>query len=195
MLDSMPTGLKRYYGGQDMHYITCSCYRRDAWLGVPSRRTLFLKILEEVRRAYDFVVAGYVVMPEHIHLLVSEPEKGNLSLVMQVLKQRVARSVLSELRLGRVPTLSQRARKDGAPRRISPEHFWQARFYDFNVWSAAKHVEKLRYIHRNPVRRGLVLEPEQWEWSSFRTYAYGEPGLVVVNAPGSARLRVRGATA
>jgi putative transposase len=195
----MPTGLKRYYGGQDMHYITCSCYRRQAWLGVPSRRTLFLQILEEVRRAYGFVVAGYVVMPEHIHLLVSEPEKGTLSLVMQVLKQRVARRVLSELRLGRVPTLSQRTRKDGAPRLTpasdSAEHFWQARFYDFNVWSARKHVEKLRYIHRNPVRRGLALEPDQWEWSSFRVYAYGEPGLVLVNAPGSARLRVRKATA
>jgi REP element-mobilizing transposase RayT len=114
----MPTGLKRYYGGQDMHYITCSCYRRQAWLGVPSRRTLFLQILEEVRRAYDFVVAGYVVMPEHIHLLVSEPEKGSLSLVMQVLKQRVARRVLRELRLGKVPTLSQRTRKDGAPARV-----------------------------------------------------------------------------
>jgi putative transposase len=187
-----------------MHYITCSCYRREAWLGIPSRRTLFLNILEEVRRGYDFVVAGYVVMPEHIHLLVSEPEKGNLSLVMQVMKQRVARRVLSELRRGTrdgVPTLSQRTRKDGAPTRkdrdpgSEAEHFWQARFYDFNVWSAAKHVEKLRYTHRNPVRRGLMLEPEQWEWSRFRAYAYGEPGLVLVNAPGSARLRVRKATA
>jgi putative transposase len=118
---------------------------------------------------------GYVVMPEHIHLLVSEPEKDDLSRVMQVLKQRVARKVLGELRRGApraVPTLSQRTRKDGAPSGDSAEHFWQARFYDFNVWSAVKHIEKLRYIHRNPVRRGLVLEPEQWVWSSYRAYAY-----------------------
>jgi putative transposase len=101
----MPTGLKRYYGGPDLHFITCSCYQRRLWLGTPARRTLFLNILEPVRRAYDFSVLGYVVMPEHIHLLLREAEKGNLSRVMQVLKQRVARRVLTAL-----PTLSQKAR-------------------------------------------------------------------------------------
>lgn len=56
------------------------------------------------------------------------------------------------------------------------EHAWQKRFYDLNVWSERKHVGKLRYMHRNPVKRGLVAEPEQWAWSSFRAYAYGEKG-------------------
>ncbi len=45
---------------------------------------------------------------------------------------------------------------------------WQARFYDFNACTERKRVEKLRYMHNNPVKRGLVLEPEQWRWSSFR---------------------------
>ena len=53
--------------------------------------------------------------------------------------------------------------------------FWKARFYDFNVWTEHKRVEKLRYIHRNPVKRGLV-SPEHWPWSSFRWYCYGEAG-------------------
>ena len=61
------------------------------------------------------------------------------------------------------------------------EHVWQKRFYDFNVWNEAKRVEKLRYIHRNPVNRGLVAKPEQWAWSSFRAYAYREKGPVRVN--------------
>jgi len=68
---------------------------------------------------------------------------------------------------------------------------WQARFYDFNVWSAHKRVEKLRYIHRNPVKRGLVLEPEQWAWSSYRYYAYGEVGPVLVNEQKRAELKIR----
>jgi len=72
-----------------------------------------------------------------------------------------------------VPTLSQRTRKDGAP------GTW--RFYDFNVWSAHKHREKLRYIHRNPVKRGLVETPDQWRWSSCRAYAFREIGPIVVN--------------
>jgi len=54
------------------------------------------------------------------------------------------------------------------------EHVWQHRFYDFNVWSQRKRIEKLRYMHRNPVRRGLGQEPEQWRWSSYRSYAYGK---------------------
>jgi len=49
------------------------------------------------------------------------------------------------------------------------------------VWSARKRIEKLRYMHRNPVKRGLVLEAEQWEWSSFRSYAYQEVGRVRVD--------------
>src|SRR5271167_4100330 len=59
--------------------------------------------------------------------------------------------------------------------------FWQSRFYDFNLWGQQKEVEKLKYIHRNPVVRGLVASPEDWRWSSYRSYAYGEPGLVRIN--------------
>ena len=68
---------------------------------------------------------------------------------------------------------------------------WQPRFYDFVVFSDKKRVEKLRYMDRNPVKRGLVLEPQQWAWSSFRDDAYGEPGPVVVNEPHRAELKVR----
>ena len=62
-----------------------------------------------------------------------------------------------------------------------PNRFWQARFYDFNVWTEHKRIEKLRYIHRNPVARGLVAAPEQWRWSSFRWYLRGEVGPVKIN--------------
>src|SRR5580704_4023318 len=75
----MPRSLKRYYGSGDLHYITCSCYERKRWLGTDQQRDLFLKILEEVRNEHRFVVLGYVVMPEHFHLLMSEPQVGNPS--------------------------------------------------------------------------------------------------------------------
>ncbi|MGA3212886.1 MAG: hypothetical protein ABSD20_16390, partial [Terriglobales bacterium] len=60
-------------------------------------------------------------------------------------------------------------------------HFWQPRSYDFNVWSFKKYVEKLRYMHRNPVARGLVQRPEHWRWSSYRFFAYGELGAVKID--------------
>ncbi len=72
----MPKGLKRYYGQDHLHYLTCTCYHREPWLATAGRRDLFVKILEEMRQRYRFVVVGYVVMPEHIHLLLSEPEQG-----------------------------------------------------------------------------------------------------------------------
>ena len=61
------------------------------------------------------------------------------------------------------------------------EKFWQRRFYDFNVFSDAKIAEKLQYVHHNPVKRGLVERPELWAWSSFRVYAFGEHGRVMMD--------------
>lgn len=114
-------------------------------------------------------------MPEHVHLLVTEPEMGSPSLVMQVLKQRTARALLPK-RNRKHPR--QRHLFADEPRRRA---FWQARFYDFNVWTTKKRVEKLRYMHRNPVKRGLAESPEQWRWSSYRFYLLEEPGKVRVN--------------
>jgi putative transposase len=156
----MPTRLHRFYGAKHLHFLTCSCYHRLPILGTAPARGLFLKILEETRRKYQFVVAAYVAMPEHFHLLISEPEFANPSVVMKVLKQRFARHVA----------------KEGDESRI-----WQKRFYDFNVWSEKKRLQKVRYIHNNPVRRGLVTEPDQWQWSSYRSYAYREVGAVRIN--------------
>jgi len=148
---------------------------RRQLLATPRRRDAFLRVLEQVRQKYDFTVVGYVVMPEHFHLLISEPAQGDPSVVVKVLKQRVARRLLPRKRA------SPQADLWAAPE--SPRHLWQRRFYDFNVWSRKKEVEKLRYMHRNPVKRGLVKSPQLWRWSSFRAYAYGERGLVQINAP------------
>jgi REP element-mobilizing transposase RayT len=121
----MPWGLHRCYRTGHLHFITFSCYHRRPLLGTARRRNLFLEIFEQVRVRYSFVVIGYVVMPEHVHLLISEPERGTQSTVMQVLKQRFARRVLAELRRRRRPqqgTLWEEALEVG--------HVWQARFYD-----------------------------------------------------------------
>lgn len=173
----MSQGLRRYYGADDLHFITCSCYRRRRLLGSGRRRDLFLSILEQVRRRYGFVVVGYVVIPEHVHLLISKPEKGTPSTVMQVVKQRFARGVLGRLR--RASRTGQLSLWDKEA--VEAGHVWQRRFYDFNVWSERKRMEKLRYMHGNPVEHGLVSAPEQWPWSSYRQYAYGEAGRVKIN--------------
>ena len=171
---SVRHNLHRYYGAGHLHFITWSCYRRQPLLGTARRRDLFLKVFEEVRRRYAFVVIGYVVMPEHVHLLISEPQEKNPSTVVQALKLGFALRVLAEQRRRRNPL--QIPLFEAVPQPI-----WQKRFYDFNVWSERKRIEKLRYMHRNPVQRGLVASPELWRWSSFRAYYLGEAGPVAVN--------------
>ena len=163
----MPWALKRFQEARCLHFITFSCHNREPLLGMPESRDSFEITFEQVRQWYGFCVRGYVVMPEHVHLLISEPERKKLSTALQMLKQNVAR----ELRL-----------PEGNP-------FWLERYYDFNVWSETKRVQKLRYIHRNPVRRGLVEKPEDWKWSSFLHYATGVEGIVEIESEWTVRKR------
>jgi putative transposase len=114
-------------------------------------------------------------MPEHIHVLISEPEVGNPSTAMQVWKQRTARALLPKVKR---PDPRQ-GKLFGEPPVRRP--FWQARFYDFNVRTDKKRTEKLRYMHQNPVERGLVEAPEDWRWNSYRFYFLDEAGPVRVN--------------
>lgn len=155
----MTKGLKRYYGQNHLHFVTFSCCKRLPLLSAPESRDVFVKILADVRERYKFALVGYVVMPEHVHLLMSEPKVGTPSTVLQVLKERVSR------RLGH----------GSSPR------LWQSRFYDFNVWSHKKKIEKLLYTHMNPVKRGLVAHPGQWPWSSFGFYQDGSNGLIRID--------------
>ena len=158
----MRHNLKRYYGAGDLHFITCSCYRLQPLLGTARGRDLLLTVLERVRKRYEFVVVGYVVMPEHIHLLISGPQKKNPSTVMQGSQTQLCAAGPGA---GETPSqpVSQASLFDHGL-----QHVWQKRFYDFNVWTEHKRIEKLRYMHRNPVKRGLVASPELWRWSSFR---------------------------
>ena len=174
----MPKGLRRRYGLSHLHFITCSCYRRLPLFASASAKNLFVKILGEVRDRYGFALAGYVVMPNHIHLLISEPAKGTPSTVMQFLKQRVSR------RFRRKPRKKVSSQQLRLPFRHAHDflpQFWQPRFYDFNAWSPTKLVEKLQYMHMNPLKRKLVEHPRDWPWSSFSFYAKKESGLVRID--------------
>jgi len=177
----MPWGLKRYYGTGGLHFITSSCHRRQPLLDSPARRDLFLTVFEQMCVRYRFAVIGYVVMPDHVHMLISEPEVGNPSTVVQAVKLGFTRRLSAfdgrrpHPSTGSGQAFSQSAREMGHPaqemgRPPARNHFWQRRFYDFNLWSQRKEIEKLKYMHRNPVTRGLVDTPDQWRWSSYRSY-------------------------
>jgi REP-associated tyrosine transposase len=160
--------LKRFQQSGHSHFVTFSCYRRRVLFTTGAARHTFESALERVRRNFRLCVYGYVVMPEHVHLLVGEPERGMLGDALKSLKQGVSRRLIGEA-----------------------GHFWQKRYYDFNIRTYRQFVEKLRYLHRNPVKRGLCARPEDWEWSSFRQHATGCEGRVQIECEWTARRRER----
>jgi len=173
----MPKGLKRYYGRGHLHFLTFSCYRRLPLLKMVRARRLFVRELARARAEYGFLLVGYVVMLEHVHLLISEPKRGTPSTVLQMLKQRVSQ----KMRRKRRNTSEKQLRLAFPEQAETPRSFWQARFYDFNVYTNRKKREKLDYMHRNPVTRGLVRHPKDWPWSSWSFYTKGEPGLIAID--------------
>lgn len=161
----MPEGLKRLHHSRQSHFLTFSCYHRLPLLAQVQMQDAFLLALEHMRQRFRMRVYGYVVMPEHVHLLLSEPGGGLLPRAVQMLKTEV----------------SGRARREG--KRVAGEMpFWQARYFDHNVRNYAGFFTQLQYIHRNPVKRGLCATPEDWPWSSFRAWALGEAGIVEVES-------------
>lgn len=144
-------------------------YRQKESLYTRGARDLFVAELGRVRMEFGFVLVGYVVMPNHVHILIGEPGRGTTSTVLQMLKQRTSRKM-------------RKLEAAALDRRLVP--LWQSRFYDFNVYSRWKVEEKLRYMHANPVTRGLVGNPRDWIWSSWSFYEKGEVGLIEIDGWG-----------
>jgi putative transposase len=155
----MPSGLKRYQTAGHDHLITFTCYHRFPYLNDDHARTVFEHTLEAIRQRHNFYLYGYVLMPNHVHLLLSEPKRQLLSDTLRTLKTQTSRQLKG-----------------------ARTQFWQTRYYDRNIITPTEFVEKLRYIHRNPVKEALVENPEDWPWSSFRHWQTGERGHLEIES-------------
>ena len=162
----MPHGLKRFQRAEALHFVTFSCFHRLPLLEAPGAKQTVEAILEQTRARHQARLYAYVLMPEHVHLLINEPPSILLSQFLKALKQ----------------TASRKLRGDR-------EQFWQPRYFDANVRGEAARSEVIRYIHRNPVKRGLVRSPGEYRWSSFNHYATGVRSVVEIESEWTARLR------
>ena len=185
----MTRGLVRWQRDGDLHFVTFSCFERLPYLRTATARDCFVATLERFRVRDDFDVVGYVVMPEHVHLLVSEPANCLLAESLHATKLSVAKTMRQRPELWwRGTHLSRKERGEGGAQVAlvrtgeSPSHFWTRRYYDANLCGHDAMVECLRYIHRNPVKRGLVAEPEAWRWASYRHYYLREDGPVLLDS-------------
>lgn len=155
----MPWELKRFQKAEALHFITFSCFQRLPLLEAAVAMETVEGVLEQTRARHQARICAYVLMPEHVHLLVNEPPQIPLDQFLKAVKQMTSRKL--------------RGRR---------EKFWQDRYYDSNIHGEKARSEVIRYIHRNPVKRGLVEKPEDWAWSSYRHYAAGTPGAVEIES-------------
>ena len=162
----MPSGLKRFQKAESLHFITFSCFHRLPLLEAAGARETVEAVLEARRARHQARVYAYVLMPEHIHLLINEPPRILLAQFLKAVKQMTSRKLRGER-----------------------EKFWQDRYYDGNVRGEKERSEVIRYIHRNPVKRKLVEKPEDWPWSSFRHYATGVKGTIEIESQWTVFLR------
>ena len=144
----MPHGLKRFQQSAQSHFVTFTCYHRREGFHSAEIYDLFVEVLERMRCRFALCLYGYVVMPEHVHLLLSEPPHELLADAIHYLKLSFAK-------------------------RLGEGVFWQKRYYDRNLRNEHEFKEKLRYIHRNPVNRGLVAEPGDWSVAQVRAPVLG----------------------
>ena len=164
--DSMPNGLKRFQRAEALHFITFSCFHRLPFLEAPSPKNTVEAVLELTRARHQARVYAYVLMPEHVHLLINEPPSILVAQFLKAVKQITSRKLRGDHR-----------------------QFWQPRYFDANIRGETARSEVIRYIHRNPVKRGLVASAGQYRWSSFNHYATGIRGVVEIESEWTARLR------
>ena len=187
----MPSRLRRYDEFGHIHFSTFCCFRRLQFFRHEIVRDAFVGSMKEVRAKLQIRWLGYVVMPEHVHILVLPQARGSedvvpISTVLHDLKglsgrdcKEALRAIWRDKRSLGAPPLDAWATGHGTKR------FWKPRGHDFNVLREEKVLEKLDYIHRNPVRRELVDRPEQWRWSSYRFYELGDDSLIGMDWDGS----------
>ena len=146
-------------------------------------RRWLIEAIQAARVRENFDLWAYVIMPEHAHLLIYPRERGsNISRILWRIKRPVGQRAVSHLARVDPEWLAKhlvRTRSGGTPERM----FWQAGGgYDRNVTEIQTILKVIDYIHSNPVRRGLAVRPEDWDWSSARWYAGVRPVLLDLDA-------------
>ncbi len=173
--------LVRYNFPNNIHFVTTSCHDRLPLFHSDGIKTLFAQSIITVRNKSGFKLFGYVIMPEHVHLLLQPQDKRTISDIMREVKQRCAFNALRFLKVNRPKTLLEKLRKKACRGKEQKYSFWKPRFYDFNHFSVKKFKEKLDYCHKNPVTRGLVNDPSDWRFSSFRNYHMNDNSIVSID--------------
>ena len=159
-------------------FLTFSCYNRQKLL---VHRNTIIKVLNEIetgRSQYGYSVLAYVIMPSHVHLVIHPKNDISLGRVIGNIKRKSSFAILSDWKRNNnklLPYVIDKSERD------QKYKFWQKRCYDHNCRTGGIVKEKIIYCHYNPVRAGLIRNPEEWEWSSYRWYLGDKSGIVQIS--------------
>jgi putative transposase len=164
---------RRYDVPGDAHCLTFSCFRRLPLLGRDRSRRWMLDALNLGRSQGKYDLWAYVIMPEHVHVVLLPHREATIAGILTTLRQSVSKRALVWLRQHAPAFLAEI--EDLQPNGDRAYRFWQrGGGYDRNLRTVTDIYEKIDYVHDNPVRRGLVTSPEAWPWSSCLAWQTGE---------------------
>ncbi len=161
------------------HELTFSCYQGHPFLAKERTCLWLVDSISNARRKHDFDLWAYVFMPNHVHLILCpRREQYSISTILQAIKQPVARKAIQYLKTSNPAGLRLLA----TGQQIRPYEFWQkGGGYDRNIVNVETLIEAVRYIHNNPVRKGLVETPDQWRYSSASAWDSDRPGPIPID--------------
>lgn len=162
--------LKHYNDEGHAHFLTFSCWKRMPLLSQLRSRLWFIQSLNVALKKYDFGCWAYVIMPEHVHLVVIPHLRVySMSVFLSSLKLGVTHAAVKYLKQHHPSFLDKLL--DVQPSGRQSYRFWQpGGGMGVNLWTDAKIWDRIDYCHNNPVRRRLVVKPEEWEYSSYRDF-------------------------
>ena len=164
----------------DAHFITFSCYRRLPLLTKERTRQWMVDAMDLSRQKNPFELWAWVIMPEHVHLVLLPQNDVRIASILTTMKQSVSRQAMIWLKEN-APDFMERL-LDEPPGGKRSYRFWQrGGGYDRNLRSTRDIHEKIRYVHWNPVKRGLVNRPEEWIWSSAKAWGEGSEELIRID--------------
>jgi len=162
---------RRYDEPGQAHYLTFTCFKNQPFLKGDRARLWLVEAIAKAKIKYPFDLWSWVIMPEHVHLLVFPHEGVQISRILYAIKDPVAKQAAKYVRREKPDFIARM--HDIQPNGKQILRFWQrGGGYDRNILSVAELHEKIKYIHCNPVRKELVKGPEDWIWSSYRAWEY-----------------------
>ena len=158
--------LKRFEHRNELRFLTFSCYQRLGLFNNDAIKDHFVNHFIDCQATLQFKTYAWVLMPEHIHLLIRpQDETQTVETILRRLKSSFGQGVIRRWEELHAPILKRITIANGTRR------FWQrGGGYDRNTFSEKELIEKIGYIHLNPVKRGLVSTLDEWKWSSARWY-------------------------